>query len=246
MRRHVNDKRKSGLLLFLPIFFTLSVFSCDKVEPAKVNAKAEQIDQNKSVQPKTYSSQFREVQINNHVLLIPNYYIGQNPGHGEFVSMYTYWPDLVPHQQLNVDKSKYDRLDIMEILLSGRDTVSQSPQGDLYELLKQDNTLRTPFYNKKLGMWEYQKRLALDDVSRGRLYVSTKDSVKTPYGRPLTIRCYGIVRIKNDPGSIQCNVDYFIRDNLLLKYRFFYKHINDWESIDLQVRSLVESFFKGE
>ena len=240
----MRNIQKSGLLWFLLSLLTLGITSCDKVELSSSGDKTNKINKNKVASPRSDSPEPREVQINNHTLVIPNYYIGQNSGNGKFVSIDTYWPSLLSPWQLNTDKPEHHWLDNVEILLDGRNSAMQSPTGDLYEQLKEDARLEKPFYNERLSILEYQYRVYRDEVSRNHLYVAEKNSIKRPNGQPLSIRCDGVVRIKNNPDSIQCTSDYFIRDNLRLTYRFFHKHIGDWKLIDLKVRNLVESYIK--
>lgn len=230
------------ILNLLYVILIVGLMSCDKNEVSG-EKKTNKI---KSEFIKTDSRQLREVKINNHIFMIPNYYIAQNFGDGKLVTMYAYWPELRPYRQLNTNKERNRLLDRIEIIIDGTNNVLQSPKRDLYDVLKKDQRLREAFYNEKLQMWEYQYKVALDEISRRRHYLAKKNSIHVPYDRSFSIRCNNVVRIKKEPGSIQCNVDYFIRDDLILTYRFFHKHINDWKMIDLQVRNLVETFFKGK
>ena len=221
-------------------FIMLGISSCDKSDVSN----EENNNQLKKGFIRTDSPQPIRVKINNHILIIPKYYIAQGPKGDEFVSLRTNWPNLTSRFQLTADKSKPNRFDSMEILLHGSRMVRALRQGGPYKSLLGRSTLGKPVYNEKLELWEYRSKRFLELDSRVSHYVSHKKEFQTLYEQPLIIDCYGGIRIKNDLGSIQCQVDYLIRDDIALTYRFYQKHIKDWKLIDSKIRTMLESYIQ--
>ena len=98
---------------------------------------------------------------------------------------------------------------------------------------------------KELGLWEYRRRDPTLDATLGWYYVAVKEQDAILDAKPTSIYCGIGEKIKGDRGSVQCEVNHYIRDNLRLTYYFFHKHISDWREIDASVRTLVESFITG-
>jgi hypothetical protein len=237
------SRRKRSLVLLMATTL-VGLAACDQPQsqmPVAAPVAGSRVQQ---TGPDPYSSAPSEIRINDHVLRIPSNYVAQNPGHGKFVSMYAYWPRLVAFKQKG-DNAARDRFDRIEILLDGRHNVAQAPQGDIHGRLRKNTALGPRRLNEELGLWEYHQRTATAEPWMPWRYVAADESALAPDGQPLSIRCGGIERMPGDRGSVECQVDYFIRSDVLLTYRFFHKHIGDWQAIDKQVREFVESLFAG-
>ena len=217
----MNDREKFGVrkvtatyvLLGLIIFFV----SCSDSETSKSNTDVTGNGELKHKKDSSQSSREKaEVHINEYVLNIPNWYIAENPPDDRnFVSLHVYWPGMIPY--IKNEKSQHDRLDRIEILLDGNFVESEWKKKNTFNRLKQDASFLPKIFREDLGLWEYRRRDPRLDSWSGWYYVPISSYESYSDRRISIINCGGPERIKRNPESIQCQVDYFFRENLVKK-----------------------------
>jgi hypothetical protein len=145
----------------------------------------------------------------------------------------------------NKDVNLQDRLDRIEILLDGNFVETEWGQNNTFKRLKQNASFLPKKFREYLELWEYRRRDPRLDSWSGWYYLPTSSLESYSDNRISIINCGGPERIKGNPESIQCQVDYFFRENFLLTYRFYHKNIANWRNIDQEIRKLVQEFITG-
>ncbi len=186
------------------------------------------------------SSEPYEIRINAHLLRIPTNHLKGRPLTNNFVALFARWPGMKPYEH-GMGIAPYDD---MEILVDGafKGRSSGKPP-DAHAWMRQWKNHLPAYMNKTLGLWEYRSKTLPD---RPDYYVADVTRVK-PDGKQFNesylISCGGYLPAGRSTDTLQCQVMYYVRDDVHVTYRFAHKHISSWRSIDDGVRKLVASTF---
>lgn len=230
----------SLMRFFLAVSFVLSVLAgCgDTTVPAGEGVVITEDRAHKNPPINRESSESYEVKINNHLLKIPMSYLGQAPGDGRFVSLYTAWPDFGGFKK----GTKGDLADGIEILIRGEP--EGAPDGQVIadpadRLFGGSGVVDfVKFDDSKLYGIPYSK---IPD--RIQYYTPQNTSIKKWNGHRFYIACSPRPRWPENPESVECEVRDYIRSDVIVTYRFYEKNIRHWKVIDGNVKALVESYF---
>lgn len=211
---------------------------CGEAQPPQdvlnQHAKSTDLPQNKPLD--RLSTEIYEFKINNHTLRAPMNYIGDVSPDNKFASLDVEWPGMEGRKP----GVKRDLLDYVPILLSGRNHIKEAPLSPVEDRIGRPSQ-GSPIGFDDMGLigFPYAGKPGRIDI-----YVPQDKSIKKSNGQRLFIACQGVETWRDKPGSVECQVSDYIRDDVMLTYRFYEKHIRHWAEIDKEVHSFVESLFQ--
>jgi hypothetical protein len=188
-----------------------------------------------------FSPELYEVRINEHVLRIPTNHLRGRPITKNIVGVFAFWPGMLPYSLERQEPAPYDGIDIfIEDAYMGR---SSGKPADGHARAQWEKNLLPRTFNEELRLWDYRSPHRPDNPYYYVADINTLGFNGKRRDESVFITCAGMPREKNNNDARQCQVFYFVREDISVTYRFFHKHIASWHEINTSVRELVESFF---
>lgn len=221
------------LLLFLG--FTAVAWAADSKAPGPAKPEA-------TATYSIYSTAKLETTMGGHRLRIPTNYVDGGFG-PEHIGLMTRWPEMDgrtaetnTREAAGANYGYQQPYKLIEIFL---DPDYYSETANRLEQSIADRQVGEPRV-LSIGLLEYPH--ISGEWDQAEWYRAKDQLVTTPSGKSVVLFCDWAKEVRDAPDAYHCQMQFKLREGLWIKYRFFKKHIADWQGIHTAIVNLVTSF----